>query len=74
MAKVPPFYSLRQLVYHTNDHCPQARGILNSEKISGVGGKVECLCCRHLTRIQAKKGPEYVFKKRYMAESKTHEH
>jgi hypothetical protein len=56
MAQVLPFYCLQQLVYHTNDSCPQAQSIPSIEQRIGRGGKTDCLCCRHLNKIGLKKG------------------
>jgi hypothetical protein len=54
MAQVLPFYCLQELVYHTNDKCPQAQRIPSLEQRVGRGGKTDCLCCRHLNKVQVK--------------------
>ncbi|MVM33469.1 hypothetical protein GO755_25760 [Spirosoma sp. HMF4905] len=59
MAQVSPFYTLHQLVYHTNDHCLQAQTISPIDQRTGQGGKVECLQCRHLTKSQLKANRSY---------------
>ena len=55
MAQISPFYTLQQLVYHTNDNCPQGLRIPALDQKLGRGGKVDCLCCRYLNKMQTKK-------------------
>lgn len=59
MTQVAPFHCLQQLVYHSNDHCPQAQTIALADQRAGRGGKTECLCCRHLNKSQYKKSRTY---------------
>lgn len=56
MNQIPPFHCLYELVYHSHIACPLASVIALGDRRAGMGGKVECLCCRELHRTQLKKG------------------
>ena len=55
MSQIAPFYCLQQLVYHTDDDCPQAQRIPLVDLRVGMGGKADCLCCCHLAKRQISK-------------------
>jgi len=56
MAQVAAFHCLQELVYHTNDQCPQVSSVVGANQRDGTGGKVECLCCHQLNKTYDKKG------------------
>ena len=67
MAQVLPFYCLQQLVYHSNDDCPQAQSIRSADQRVGRGGKTGCLCCRNLNKSQLKSSPTYGIMRRLVS-------
>ena len=46
MAKIPPFHSIRQHVYHDDTACPEATKIQTLYKRQGTGAKNKCPYCR----------------------------
>ncbi|QKZ13354.1 hypothetical protein [Spirosoma sp. KUDC1026] len=63
-----PFHCLSQLVYHTNEDCPQGKTIEAGDRQQGKGGKAGCLCCYHLNKAQQKNGGRYGIIKRLLTE------
>lgn len=45
MAKVPPFHSIKQSVYHDNDRCTEGNNIEKENLRKGKGGKPRCKNC-----------------------------
>jgi hypothetical protein len=48
MAKVAPFHSVKQTVYHNNNQCTEGNNIEPQNKRQGTGGKPLCSHCARL--------------------------
>jgi len=48
MAKVSPFYSVKQTVYHNNNSCTEGNNIEKENLRQGTGGKPLCSRCSKL--------------------------
>ncbi len=48
MAKVAPFHSIKQSVYHDNTKCTEGNNIERENKRDGTGGKPKCEHCKRL--------------------------
>lgn len=48
MAKVSPFHSIKQDVYHDNNSCTEGNNIEPENKRPGTGGKPKCSHCARL--------------------------
>lgn len=48
MAKVAPFYSVKQDVHHNNSSCTEGNNIEKENLKSGTGGKPLCSRCSKL--------------------------
>lgn len=49
MAKVSPFHSIKQNVYHDNNKCTEGNNIEKVNLRQGTGGKPKCLHCAKLS-------------------------
>ena len=49
MAKVAPFHSVRQYVYHDDKRCTEGNNIERENRRDGTGGKPKCQRCRELS-------------------------
>ncbi len=48
MAKISPFHSVKQNVYHDNTSCTEGNNIEAVNKRQGTGGKPKCSHCAKL--------------------------
>ena len=48
MAKVSPFHSIKQSVYHNDTRCTEGNNIERENLRSGTGGKPLCHHCQRL--------------------------
>ena len=48
MAKVSPWHSIKQFVYHNNTNCNTGNNIEVENRRSGTGGKPQCKECKGL--------------------------
>jgi hypothetical protein len=48
MAKVAPFHSVRENVYHDNSKCGPGSEIPLRNRVQGTGGKPRCKNCQKL--------------------------
>ena len=49
MAKVSPFHSIKQPVYHDNSSCTEGNNIEKENLRPGTGGKTKCKHCQTLS-------------------------
>lgn len=49
MAKVAPFHSIKQQVYHDNNRCTEGNNIEKENIRQGTGGKARCQRCAGLS-------------------------
>lgn len=49
MAKVAPFHSIKQTVYHDNNRCTEGNNIERENLRSGTGSKPRCQHCARLS-------------------------